>query len=324
MDTSIIAGWPGPRRVDFDTTDLEQAGGFLRDAFGGRLLAVGALGGQAPAVAIHHVDAGPVTSSDLTLTGDLDFAMRGSAQVVVSDLLGGRLIADRDTGRDKYQSGDVLMSNFPQADYQLHTQDLHVHKVTLPMPLLYAVADGDAPLRFVSAEPVSGVAARQWKRTGEFVDGVLDDPDAASSPLVVGNAARVLAATALSVFPNTAVTGPAVQDRRDATPVTLQLAIAFIEDHAQDHITAAGIAAAASVTIRAVQLAFQEHLDTTPTAYLRRVRLGRAHRELLNADPRRVSVGAVAHRWGFSTPARFTTAYREAYGVTPGEILQQR
>ena len=45
------------------------------------------------------------------------------------------------------------------------------------------------------------------------------------------------------------------------------------------------IAAASGVSSRTVQVAFRQHLDTTPTAYLRKVRLDLAHAELLTACP---------------------------------------
>ncbi|MGY1710312.1 helix-turn-helix domain-containing protein [Geodermatophilus sp. SYSU D00758] len=66
-----------------------------------------------------------------------------------------------------------------------------------------------------------------------------------------------------------------------------------------------------------MQLAFRRHRNTTPTAYLRQVRLAQAHRELRDATPGDgVTVTAVAARWGF-TPSRFTERYRAAYGVLP-------
>jgi transcriptional regulator GlxA family with amidase domain len=84
----------------------------------------------------------------------------------------------------------------------------------------------------------------------------------------------------------------------------------------------AEIARAASVTPRAVQLAFRRHLDTTPTAYLRRVRLEQAHRQLRDATPGDgITVAEVAARWGF-TPSRFTERYRAAYGVLPSHTLR--
>jgi len=82
-------------------------------------------------------------------------------------------------------------------------------------------------------------------------------------------------------------------------------------------------AAAASVTVRAVQLAFRRYLDTTPTGYLRRVRLEHAHRQLIAADPAHETITAVAYRWGFSSSSRFGAYYRQAYGVTPNHTLHR-
>jgi AraC-like DNA-binding protein/anti-anti-sigma regulatory factor len=101
-------------------------------------------------------------------------------------------------------------------------------------------------------------------------------------------------------------------------------AIAFIEERARDDISVADIAAAAFVTVRAVQLAFRQHLDTTPLTYLRQVRLERAHDELLSADPDRTTVTAVAAGWHFTNASRFAAYYRAAYGVPPAHTLRQR
>jgi len=148
------------------------------------------------------------------------------------------------------------------------------------------------------------------------------DPEAAASSLIIGSTARLLAATALTVFPNTALPAPGARDRSDASPATLRRAIAFIDEHAHDDIAGAEIAAAAGVTIRAVQLAFRRHLDTTPLGYLRRVRLDYAHRQLAAADPRHESVTAVAYRWGFANSSRFAAYYRQTYGVLPSHTLR--
>ena len=57
-------------------------------------------------------------------------------------------------------------------------------------------------------------------------------------------------------------------------------AVRFIDDHAGSDLSMADIAAAANVSIRAVQLAFRRGLDLTPLGYLRQVRLERAHCDL--------------------------------------------
>jgi AraC-like DNA-binding protein len=66
----------------------------------------------------------------------------------------------------------------------------------------------------------------------------------------------------------------------------------------------------------------RRELDTTPMAYLRTVRLARAHRDLLDHGPRQDTVTAVAYRWGFSSTSRFSAYYRETYGVTPKQTLR--
>lgn len=109
----------------------------------------------------------------------------------------------------------------------------------------------------------------------------------------------------------------------DRPYMALRRTIAFIDENAHTGITTADIAGAAFVTIRAVQLAFRRHMDTTPMSYLRRVRIDHAHRDLLAADPGHKSVTAIAYRWGFSSPSRFAAAYRQAYGVTPAQTLHQ-
>lgn len=84
----------------------------------------------------------------------------------------------------------------------------------------------------------------------------------------------------------------------------------------------AGIARASFVTVRALQLSFRRHLDTTPLGYLRRVRLDRSHRDLLAADPARDTVTEIAARWKFSTSGPFSAYYRALYGVPPGYTLR--
>lgn len=108
-----------------------------------------------------------------------------------------------------------------------------------------------------------------------------------------------------------------------AASETIGRAITFIEERAHDEISVADIAAAAYVTVRAVQLAFRRHLATTPLAYLRQVRLERAHGELLSADPDRTTVTAVAAGWHFTNASRFSAYYRTVYGVPPAQTLRQ-
>ncbi|MFE4467746.1 AraC family transcriptional regulator [Leifsonia sp. NPDC056824] len=87
--------------------------------------------------------------------------------------------------------------------------------------------------------------------------------------------------------------------------------------------TVAELAAAVSMSVRSLQEGFRRSLDTTPMAYLRRLRLERAHRELSAAEPGTVSVTEVATRWGFVHLGRFAAAYTSAYGERPSATLRR-
>jgi AraC-like DNA-binding protein len=272
------------------------------------------------------VDAGSFTANSVTLPGGLAFRVHGEGAVLVTTVIQGTVQVEwaKDTGG--YQAGDVYVRNIPQAEFRAQTRDVRSRTIALPVSLLHAVAGAEctppAPLRFLSTYPAGAAARAQWQNTSDYADRVLANPEAAVSPLITGSTGRLLAATALAVFPNTALAGPGARDRSDASPATLRRAIAFIDEHAHDDITGAEIAAAAGVTVRAVQLASRRHLDITPLGYLRRVRLHHAHRQLAAADPQHESVTAVAYRWGFANSSRFAACYRQAYGVLPGHTLR--
>lgn len=234
-------------------------------------------------------------------------------------------------GRQEHRTGtpgEVFLAANP--DEEVHTTVGHsdAEFAVLRPDLLAQVAatgPGRPPraLRFTGRRPVSPAATAAWTRTFDFVRDNVTTVPVAHAPLLHGAAARLLAATALSAFPNNAVHEPTGEERRDAHPAALRRAIRFIDENAHLDISAAQIAAAAHVTIRTLQVAFRRHLDTTPMAYLRRVRLDHAHRDLLLADPATATVSAVAARWGIMGHSRFTSLYRAAYGVTPSSTLRR-
>ncbi|MGW5157067.1 AraC family transcriptional regulator [Nonomuraea wenchangensis] len=108
------------------------------------------------------------------------------------------------------------------------------------------------------------------------------------------------------------------------TPAALRRAIRYCEDHAGEPIRLGDIAAAARVSVRTLQLGFREHLQTTPMAYLRSVRLAHAHADLVRIAETgsQTTVTDVALRWGFAHLGRFAALYRQAYGRPPSSTRQ--
>ena len=330
LGTSEITGMAPaavPHCTEFTTGDPAELQQYFDQAYGARLQLASTCGGS-HSFKVSRAETGQFTTARVRLPADLTFRVDGRDEFVVTTMLGGTAAHHSAGETSRHQSGDVYLSAFPGAHFTSRACQVRTQAVTLPAPLLRATA-GMAPgkpgtrLKFHCPEPVPG-GARQWQQAARFVEGLLRDYPAADPPgqLVLGQAGRLLAATLLSVFPNTVIAGPTRTDRHDAHPATVRRAVRFIEAHSGADITIADIAAAASVTPRAVQLAFRRYLGTTPSAYLRRVRLEQAHLELLGADPGRVTITAVAYRWGFASPSRFAAEYRQAYGYQPSRTLR--
>lgn len=97
----------------------------------------------------------------------------------------------------------------------------------------------------------------------------------------------------------------------------------FIREHLGDAGLAPGdIAAANHISVRTLHRLFQDE-GLTVAAYIRRQRLEHARRDL--ADPTRATtpVHAVAARWGFPHPSDFSRAFRNTYGMPPGEYRRE-
>lgn len=77
------------------------------------------------------------------------------------------------------------------------------------------------------------------------------------------------------------------------------------------------------MSVRSLQEGFRRHVGCAPMTYLQQLRLNRVRETLLEGDPARVTVAAVAHRWGFAHLGRFASAYRERFGESPSETLRQ-
>ncbi|MCW2827829.1 MAG: transcriptional regulator, AraC family, partial [Marmoricola sp.] len=78
------------------------------------------------------------------------------------------------------------------------------------------------------------------------------------------------------------------------------------------------------LSVRALQEGFKRDLGMSPLAYLRLVRLRRAHRVLEQATPESTTVAAVALGLGLLHMGRFAASYRRAFGEMPSETLRRR
>ncbi len=280
-------------------------------------------------LAVGRLDAGSFQLDEMDLAARSMFRYQPDQEYFISAAGRGRLRVLQAGEDETFGPGEVALIGRPGVETRNLVDDFRQSVVTLRVAALRDAAgldpEGTETPQFTSVRAISQRHIRAWCRAVGFARATLsDDPAVAEAPLVLGSVERLLAGLALSTFPTRPALSSSRREELDArSPATLRRAVVYIEANAARDISIGEIAGAARVTRRAVQQAFRRHLDTTPTAYLRQVRLDAARRELLAAEPGALTVTEVAHRWGFSSPSRFTERYRAAFGTTPSETLRR-
>ncbi|GAB2900057.1 helix-turn-helix domain-containing protein [Streptomyces deserti] len=98
---------------------------------------------------------------------------------------------------------------------------------------------------------------------------------------------------------------------------------AFIQQHlGEPDLSPGTIAAAHNISLRSLHRLFRDQ-GTTVAGWIRVRRLERCRRDLADPLLRSRPVRAIAARWGFTDPARFSRAFRAAYGHSPKDYRQQ-
>ncbi|KOX20683.1 helix-turn-helix domain-containing protein [Streptomyces sp. NRRL F-6491] len=93
---------------------------------------------------------------------------------------------------------------------------------------------------------------------------------------------------------------------------------AHIEEHLMDpDLSPDSIARAHHISVRYLQKLFQND-GSTVSQWVRQRRLEFCRFELGRSN-RKITMAAVAHRWGFSSPSHFSRTFRGAYGMSPSE-----
>lgn len=317
-----------PGRTDFTTTDAGVAIDYYQAVYRTKMTFKGAKDGLL--YGHRRLDAGEFAIDDVRIPVHMGVAQDPFNALLVINVQGGRFERDCAGISERFVEGDAFVHADPVLPVTARMFETDLQTVLIDLSLLAQVATSaptrvPGPIRFIAFQPVSDAASVRWKNTANYLAGLLADPDAAAQPLIRGSAARLLAAAALTTFPNTAAVEPTPQDRRDATSAAVRRAVAFMEQHLDADISVADIAAAANVGIRAIQFAFRRHFEATPMQYLRGLRLDQVHRELLAVDPASgVTVTEIATRWGFYSLSRFASHYRRAFGEAPSETLRRR
>lgn len=113
--------------------------------------------------------------------------------------------------------------------------------------------------------------------------------------------------------------GDQAADTTDVGTQTLSRIRTFIELHLPDaDLSPEAIAHAHHISVRYLHKLFQGE-GTTVSQWIRARRLDACRQDLGRAPRHRLTVAAVAHRWGFTSASHFSRAFRDAYGMSPSE-----
>jgi AraC family ethanolamine operon transcriptional activator len=95
----------------------------------------------------------------------------------------------------------------------------------------------------------------------------------------------------------------------------------YIVAHLAEPMTIDDLCQQAGVSERTLYYAFHQVLGMSPKAYVKTKRLNRLRQDLESADPDRVTVAEMGHRWGFWHTGNLAADYRRQFGELPSQTL---
>jgi AraC-like DNA-binding protein len=313
----------------FQTTSPEKAIHLCSTAFyPHRLTLLGQSNGFALSQRVTQV--GPVTVGDVTYQTDIALGFqetRASYHVCVplrgwleSRHRGQHLTSSPAMGSIYRPDAEMTATRWPGGSRHLAVK---IDQVAVDRALETLVESPvDSPIQFDAPLSLKAGAAHSWVQLLLTMQRQLDSADSVirhtlvSDPLVESLIHGLLL---VADHPHRDALAAPVEPAR---PAAVRDAMDIIEAGPHLPLTTTALAAQCHVSVRTLQEGFQRHLGMSPMAYLRVVRLGRAHRDLRSADPSRNTVAAIARRWGFTHAGRFAAAHQRMYGETPLRALR--
>jgi AraC-like DNA-binding protein len=308
-------------RVEHATSDPELAGEYTREAYGGSVDYR-----ESRSLEFRHelVGDAQLSMTRTTIPTRLDSTSEPVGVPMVVRVRRGRYdLAARGHRPEQVAAGGLFLVD-PTVPMHITTEHLDARVLTFDDGLLARAASQLQPLHpriaFPRHRPVNAALERLWADAANQLSAtVFADDDLYANDLV--RAAQYAHVAMLTIVAFDLLAEEA--DERPASERTVRQATRFADEHVADPISVGDLAAAAAVSLRALQLAFERVLGMTPSAYLRRARLSSARAELVLATPTSASVAAIARRWGFANTGRFAAQYRTAFGELPRLTLER-
>ncbi|ANB72100.1 AraC family transcriptional regulator [Paraburkholderia phytofirmans OLGA172] len=106
----------------------------------------------------------------------------------------------------------------------------------------------------------------------------------------------------------------------DASASMLSRVHDYVLDHLQDEdLTPARIAEANRISLRYLHMLFH-HSGATVSGWIQDKRLSKCRDALTDSAYSRQRIADIAYRWGFSSTSHFSRAFKEKFGMSPGDV----
>lgn len=252
-----------------------------------------------------------LTTSDLEILTPYASRSRGSTALLLVAVLEGRIrlgLADNDMRW--LAAGDAFATHL-EAD-----TPLHVHQPAAQcLRTLSLALDTEAMIHWCG-DSTPPQAAHAWRLSPALLAGL---EQAFSSPLQ-GQARRLLyQGIALQLLAHGLV-GESAPLPNDSTHRRLESVRRRLDEAPARDYRLDDLARQAAMSPSTLVRRFRAAYGLTPIDYLRRRRLGLARELLLTGH----SVQQAAHLSGYGHASNFITAFRRAYGVSPGALASSR
>ncbi|HEX5200049.1 AraC family transcriptional regulator [Paractinoplanes rhizophilus] len=317
-----------PDIVHFSSVDIDQARSVLNRFY--YPVAVGTPeGAEGFGLGVEVIQLGPLTVGQISFAGPVSLVVAELDAYHVSMPTTGRMQA-RHAGHEVVagpSTGVVFGPGNPV--YTMHDANSAELAVKIERDALEQELAGllgrpvRGPIDLPPAIDLSGGLGHSWSRLVRLMRDELEHTESLIYQPLIAEQLRssVLSGLLLSVPHryHDELTGPVGA----GPPRAIRRVVDAIHDEPEKPFTVADLAAIAGMSVRSLQEGFRRHIGCTPMAYLQSVRLLRAHETLRRADPLRMTVAAVAHRWGFAHLGRFASAYRTRFGEAPSDTLRR-
>ena len=179
------------------------------------------------------------------------------------------------------------------------------------------------PIKFELGMNLAEGGGKDWLRFVAFLVDELNQHDSTflSSPLVRAQMVEMLVTRLLLCQPSN-YRDALMQPAPPIAPYCVKRVEEYIAAHADQPITIIELANYADVSTRALYSGFRNFRNTSPMAYLKSIRLQRAHEDLLNAG-HGDKVTTIAMRWGLTHLGNFSADYKRRFGEQPSDTLRR-